>query len=75
MLDEQIVAPALRRGLAPSVVVVMNHGLAAIAEFIFLLDHSGAIGGRTLLDDGCTVAITVAVFMGLAHRHTGRSRK
>src|SRR3954454_13932096 len=38
-------APAIRRSPAPSIVVVMDDGLAAIAEFVFLLDYRLAIGG------------------------------
>lgn len=52
----------------------MDHGFAAVAEFIFLLDDSGAIGRRTLLDDGGPIAIAVAILMRLADRHAGTDR-
>src|SRR3954462_3542694 len=80
ILDEQTAcrrrAPAIGRGPTPSVVVVMNHGLAAIAEFIFLLDHRGAVGGLALPDDGGAVAIAVplTIFVRLSDGHTGTDR-
>ena len=55
----QTAGPGARPGPTSSVVVVINHGLAAIAEFIFLLDHRGAVGRLALPDDRGAVAIAV----------------
>ena len=53
-----------------SVIVVMDHGLAAIAVFIFLLDHCLALGGSiAFLDNSRAIAIAIMI-MRFANGHT-----
>src|SRR6185312_2437826 len=58
------------------VVVVMNDRLAAVTEFIFLLDHGRPVAGLALPDDGGAVTITVAlaISMGFADGHASAYR-
>src|SRR5262245_25477426 len=55
----------------PSVVVVMNGSLAAVAELVPLLDNGGALARFALPDHGGAVMIALAIRRRLADSHAG----
>jgi hypothetical protein len=52
----------------------MNDSLLSIAELVFLLNDSLAIGGLSLLRNNCSVAISVAIFVRLSNRYARADR-
>src|ERR1700738_3566604 len=49
-----------------SLLTVFDDGLAARAVFVFFLDHRRTLGWLTLLDDGGTVPMPLAVVIAVA---------